>query len=161
MEHVSLPSDLKPVHRFEKNGKVCQALFRKEWLEEYHWLMWSPSKNGAYCKYCVLFAKFPRGNSHGGGNFGKLITKPFQDFKRAKGKDGVLVIHDSYQYHKEAVLMRKSFLSQYNDPALRIDNILDCQSHEVTDSNRLALKSIIDCIIYCGKQGISFRGHRG
>ena len=137
---------------------MCQTFFRKQWLEEYHhWLVWSPSQNG---KYCVFFAKLPRGNSHGGGNFGTLITKPFQDFKQAKGKDGVLVVHESYQYHKEAVLMGKSFLSQYNDPTLRIDNILDCQSQELADSNKLALKSIVDCIIYCGKQGISFRGHR-
>ena len=95
---------------------------------------------------CLFCYKLPRGNSHG-GNFGKLITKPFQHFKRAKG--GVLVVHESYQYHKEAVLMGKSFLSQYNDPTLRIDNILDCQSQELTDSNRLALQSIVDCIIHC------------
>ena len=53
--------------------------------------------------------------------------------------------------------MGKSFLSQCNDTTLRI---LDHQSQELTDSNRRALKSIVDCIIYCGKQGISFRGHR-
>ena len=56
--------------------------------------------------------------------------------------------------------MGKSFLSQCNDTTLRIDNILDHQSQELVDSNRRALKSIVDCIIYCGKQGISFRGHR-
>ena len=38
------------------------------------------------------------GNSH---IFGKLITKPFQDYKRAKGNDGVLVSHEKYQYHKD------------------------------------------------------------
>ena len=136
-KHVTLPSDPQqpgPAHRFEINGKVCQAFFQKQWLEEYHWLVWSPSQNGGYCKYCVLFAKLPRGNSHGGGIFGKLITKPFQDYKRAKGNDGVLVIHEKYQYHKEAVLM---FLSQCNDTTLRIDNILDHQLLELADSNTL------------------------
>ena len=66
----------------------------------------------------IANAKLPRGNSHGGGIFGKLITKPFQDYKRAKDNDGVLVIHEKYQYHKEAVLMGKSFLSQCNDTTL-------------------------------------------
>ena len=51
-------------------------------------------------------------------------------------------------------------MSQCNDTTLRIDNILDHQSQELADSIRRALKSIVDCIIYCGKQGISFRGHR-
>ena len=51
------------------------------------------------------------------------------------GNDGVLVIHEKYQYHKDTVLMGKSFLSQCNDTTLRIDNILDHQSQELADSN--------------------------
>ena len=38
--------------------------------------------------------------------------------------------------------------------------MLDAESQEVAKLNKLALTSIIECIIYCGKQGISFRGHR-
>ena len=60
----------------------------------------------------------------------------------------------------EAVLMGKAFLEQCRNPALRIDNVLDMQSQELMKSNRLALKSIVECIIFCGKQGISFHGHR-
>ena len=123
-------------------------------------MVWSPSKEGAYCKYCVLFAKFPQGRCRGGGVLGKLVVTPFQDFKNAKGREGVLDKHESYQYHKDAVLMGKAFLEQCRNPALRIDNVLDMQSQELMKSNRLALKSIVECIIFCGKQGISFRGHR-
>ena len=89
---------------------------------------------------------------------GKLITKPFQDFKNAKGKEGVLDKHATYQYHKDAVLMGKSFLARYDNPVLRVDNMLDAES--LFKLNKLALTSIIKCIIYCGKQGISFRAHR-
>ena len=56
--------------------------------------------------------------------------------------------------------MGKAFLEQCRNPALRIDNVLDMQSQELMKSNRLALKSIVECIIFCGKQGISFRGYR-
>ena len=158
-EQPSLPSIL-PVHVYEKGGKTIKQYFRKAWLSEYHWLVWSPSKEGAYCKYCVLFAKVPQGRCRGGGVLGKLVVTPFQDFKNAKGREGVLDKHESYQYHKDAVLMGKAFLEQCRNPALRIDNVLDMQSQELMKSNRLALKSIVECIIFCGKQGISFRGHR-
>ena len=140
---------------YEKGGKTIKQYFRKAWLSEYHWLVWSPSKEGAYCKYCVLFAKVPQGRCRGGELLGTLVVTPFQDFKNAKGREGVLDKHESYQYHKDAVLMGKAFLEQCRNPALRV---LDMQSQELMKSNRLALKSIVECIIFCGKQGISFRG---
>ena len=31
---------------------------------------------------------------------------------------------------------------------------------ESASFNKLALRSIVECVIFCGKQGISFRGHR-
>ena len=78
---------------------------------------------------------------------GKLVTKPFQDFKNAKGKEGVLDKHGAYQYHKDVVLMGKSFLARYDNPVLRVDNMLDAESQEVAKLNKLAMKSIIECII--------------
>ena len=124
-------------------------------------MVWSPPKEGAYCKYCVLFAKVPQGRCRGGGVLGKLVVTPFQDFKNAKGREGVLDKHESYQNHdKDVLLMGKAFLEQCRNPALRIDNVLDMQSQELMKSNQLALKSIVECIILCGKQGISFCGHR-
>ena len=49
---------------------------------------------------------------------------------------------------------------QYDNPVLCVDNMLDVESQEVVKLNKLALKSIFECIICCGKQGISFKGHR-
>ena len=56
--------------------------------------------------------------------------------------------------------MGKTFLEQCRNPALRIDNVLDMQSQEIKKSNLLAVKRIAECIVFCGKQGISFCGHR-
>ena len=42
----------------------------------------------------------------------------------------------------------------------RIDSIIDQQLKEFASLNELALRSIVECVVYCGKQGISFRGHR-
>ena len=60
-EKVPLPSPT-PVHRYTNGGKIVQAYFQTHWLNEYSWLVWSPSQSGAYCKYCVLFAKQLREN---------------------------------------------------------------------------------------------------
>ena len=51
---------------------------------------------------------------------GKLITRPFQDFKHAKGKEGILDMHAMHQYHTNAVLIGKSLLAQYENPVLRV-----------------------------------------
>ena len=56
--------------------------------------------------------------------------------------------------------MGKSFLARYDNPVLCVDNMLNAESPEIAKLNKLALKSIFECIIYCGKQRISFRGHR-
>ena len=48
----------------------------------------------------------------GGGLLGKLVNKPFQIFKKAKGKHGVLDTHANYQFHKDAVLNGKDFVMQ-------------------------------------------------
>ena len=126
MSVKTLPANKpEPVYRYERNGKPLHAYFKHQWLEEYPWLIWSHSKQGAYCKYCVLFAKLPRGKTHGGGLLGKFVTKPFQIFKKAKGKHGVLDTHANYQFYKDAVLNTKDFVMQYENPDKRIDGIID------------------------------------
>ncbi|KAL5467046.1 hypothetical protein EMCRGX_G031213 [Ephydatia muelleri] len=153
-----LPFDKpEPVYRYVKNGKTLHAYFKHKSLEDYPWLIWSPSRQGAYC---ALFARLPKGKSHGGGFLGKLVTMSFQNFKKAKGKDGILDTHANYQFHKDAVLHGKEFVLQYDDPDRRIDGIIDKQLQESASFNKLALRSIVECVIFCGKQDISFRGHR-
>ena len=66
------------------------------------------------------------------------------------------------QFHKDAVLYGKEFILQYDDPdtCRRIDGFIDKQLQESASFNKLALRSIVECVMFCGKQGISFRGHR-
>ena len=101
-----------------------------------------------------------QGKSRGGGFLGKLVTTPFQNFKKAKWKHGVLDAHANYQFHKDAVLNGNDFVMQYENPDRRIDGIIDQQLKEFASFNELALRSIVECLVFCGKQGISFRGHR-
>jgi len=55
--------------------------FQYAWLDKYSWLAYSKALNGAFCKYCVVFA----GNTGGVGNqsLGNLVVSPFQQFNNA------------------------------------------------------------------------------
>jgi len=64
----------------KKNDKRILK-FQHKWLTEYKWLCYSEVKNGAFCKYCVLFAK-----SDGVGSqiWGPFVTIPFTIWNMAK-----------------------------------------------------------------------------
>ena len=98
--------------------------------------------------------------SNRGCTFGVLVDTPFKDLKKAKGtKHGILPLHEknAYEYHKTAMLRADSFALQESDPNMRIGvQILNQQETEY----KYALESIVECILYCGKQGIALRGHR-
>lgn len=58
------------------------------------------------------------------------------------------------------MLRADSFALQESDPNMKIDvQILNQQVTEF-ENNKYALESIVECILYCGEQGIALRGHR-
>ena len=99
--------------------------------------------------------------SNRGCTFGILVGTLFKDLKKAKGtKHGILPLHEQNEYHKTAMLRADSFALQELDPNMRIDvQILNQQETEY-ENNKYALESIVECILYCGKQGIALLGHR-
>ena len=103
---------------------------------------------------CVLFATRA---SVRGCSFGCLVETPFQDFKKAVGKNGVLVTHE---YHTVSMLRISSFKENERNAASRIDVQMLQQQESEFSFNKAALESIVDCLVYCGKQGIALRGHQ-
>ena len=57
------------------------------------------------------------------GYLGTLVKSPFQNFSKAKGKDGCLACHQKHDYHQDAMVRGKSFLDTYIRPESRIDTI--------------------------------------
>ena len=53
-----------------------------------------------------------------------------------------------------------TFLKSYTDPKCRIDVRIRTTGEERIERNRTILASIIKTLIFCGRQGISLRGHR-
>ena len=106
---------------------------------------------------CVLFATRA---SVRGCSFGCVVETPFQDFKKALGKNGVIVTHEQKDYYKVSMLRISSFKENERNAASGIDVQMLQQQESEFSFNKAAVESIVDCLVYCGKQGIALRGHR-
>ena len=51
---IPAPKYRFPRHYDEKSGK--SRSFQAEWLDQFHWLVYSKSSDGGFCMPCVLFA---------------------------------------------------------------------------------------------------------
>ena len=65
-----------------KEGGIKQKVlnFQNSWLEQHKWLVYSPSQQGGFCKYCVLF---PLTTSQ--IKTGVLVSIPIKKFDKATG----------------------------------------------------------------------------
>lgn len=48
----------------------------------------------------------------------RLVTEPLKDFDDFMGTKGAFAIHESNQYHKQAVEAGKTFLTSFHNPSL-------------------------------------------
>lgn len=89
---------------------------------------------------------------------GVLVTKPLTNFKKATEK---LDEHfHGKQFHKTAMEAAMVFIKIQRGKSLSIDKQLVRQRRECVARNRLILRSIVETIILCGRQGVALRGHR-
>ena len=92
--------------------------------------------------------------------FGVLVARPFTNFKKASEKLSEHFIHQTKKgkrFHQYAVTEAATFISVMECEALRINNRINAQC---VKENRLKIRSIVETVIFCGRQGIAFRGHR-
>jgi hypothetical protein len=56
MNHWVPPTNyIFPYSEHNKNGKLIRRFLGQQHLNNFLWLVFSPSKQGLYCKYCPLF----------------------------------------------------------------------------------------------------------
>ncbi|KAL4153397.1 hypothetical protein QTP88_001230 [Uroleucon formosanum] len=139
---------------FPSSGKR-NLKFQRCWLKRWNWLAYSEKDDGAYCKYCVLFAG--EGGDVGKQTFGNLVKKPFKNWK-----DAIEVFnnHRNCEYHKTSILKEtcaKQILEKKVEP---IDIQIDSGIKRKIIENRKNLIPIIETIIFCGRLNLSLRGHR-
>ena len=134
--------------------------FRYIWLEEFSWLCYSPTEDGAYCLPCVLFGdRFCTKCA----NIFKLFSKPLNhwndaiySFKRHAGvgtgiKTGL---------HQSTTTLFTSFLASMSGKIQPIDVMVDTNMRNAIAENRKKLIPIIDTIKLCGRLCLPLRGHR-
>ena len=133
--------------------------FQHSWLSKYNGLVYSESDDGGYCKFCVLFGKCECSVNE----LGVLVVSPFTNFKKASEKLSEHFINQNLKgkrYHQCAATEAASFISVMECEALRIDNRINAERAQRVKENRLKIRSIVETVIFCGRQGIAFRGHR-
>lgn len=139
-----------PVREF--NGKKLK--FQYQWFQKWNWLSYSKVFDGAYFKYCVLFCNDYVGKgSH--EKIGSLVAKPFIKWKDAIEK---FTSHSKAGYHRFCINAADNFSNVVNGKMNDVATQLISQRKQQRNENRLALKPIIETIIFCGEQEIPLRG---
>ncbi|CAI6372693.1 unnamed protein product [Macrosiphum euphorbiae] len=115
---------------------------------------YSKALNGAFCKYCVVFA----GNTGGVGNqpLGNLVISPFQQYKNAHRTLGV---HQAREYHIASVTDSEHFIRIKENNQPTIVEKIDSNRRAKIIENRKRLIPIIECVLLCGREEIPLRGH--
>ena len=132
-------------------GKTYHLSFQRAWLDKFKWLVYSPEKDGAFCKSCVMFAP----NESGGTKLQKFISKPMRNLKNALPEFSK---HARRSYHITAQLRAENFLTSHTTGTV-IEKMTSVRAQQA-EANRRALASIIDSIKFCGRQNLALRGHR-
>jgi len=106
---------------------------------------------------CVLF-----GSQEAGRGSQRLIvalvTRPLQNWKDAKE---VMKSHSILKYHKTAMRAADHVMLVGKHQTPHIADQLDASRKIEFEKNRHGTLSIVETIIFCGRQEIPLRGHRG
>ena len=131
--------------------------FQQRWLEQYNGLVYSESEDGGYCKFCVLFGKCgPTAKE-----LGVLVNRPLTNFRKATEKLGEhFHCLKGKKYHQAALEAATAFTAAMKNPEVAVDRRLSSERSKRAAENQLKLQSIAETVIFCGRQGLAFRGHR-
>ena len=122
--------------------------FRLQWLSTYPWLVYFPALNGGFCLTCVLFAKNK-------DKLGQLITSPMVNLARAsttlaKQSKQACDIGGQRDY--------AGFMAHASGRANVAQQVVDHRTNTIA-ANRQKLRSIIKCLLFCGKN-LALSGNR-
>ena len=142
-----------PTH--EDFGK--QRRFSHVWLKNNSpWLVYSKALDGGFCLPCVLFGSQTAQRS--GQDLGALVTRPLKTFNKATE---LLRKHGSQiKYHKDAMIFMQNFMATMEQQRVSVYELAHSSHANLIQQNRQKLLSILKCVVFCGKQNISLRGHR-
>ena len=160
-EHF-VPGDSYAFPKVFMNG--YKRSFRCARLKTYPWLVYSKSQDGGYCLPCVLFATAVTQTvrsrsvlSKQVSSRGVLVKTPFKKWTKVSD---VCRTHQLCRYRENAQVAFDAFRRNMLYQEEGISSRINTESIAVVKKNREILESIAKTIYFCGKQGISLRGHR-
>lgn len=107
-------------YKFPASGKR-NLKFQRKWLNEFNWLAYSQSCDGALCQYCVLFCptEVGKGSSQRAKSF---VTQPYTNWKDAKEN---FRKHADLNYHKDSVTFAQNFIDVQDKKIVSISDRID------------------------------------
>ena len=124
----------------------CNRSFRRVWLQDNSWLAYSTVLDGGFCMPCALFSS---------NVSGQLVSKPFRKWNKMSE---CFSNHSSTKYHQDSLVLADSFTHKIENPETELPSLMDQRRAANIQKNRQLIKSIVEAILYCGKQGIALRG---
>ena len=131
----------------------CNRRFKPEWVQTHSWLHYSASEDGVFCKACALFAPSEVQQQ----TLGSLVSKPFSLWTK---QSSAFKSHEQLSYHQACMLKMAAFKESCHDPTQNVATMLSNARKELVSRNTQVIRSLLKCVAFCGKQGLSFRGHR-
>ena len=119
------------------------------YLKRYKWLAYSRKQNGGYCIPCVLFAR----GSYAQKGKGAFVETAFVNFKKAYE---VCSAHAERKYHCDAVIACNAFIEIMSGRQESVAIQLERGLRNTVKSSREKLHSIIETLVFCGRQKIFF-----
>jgi len=89
--------------------------FQKQWLNEFTWLTYSIIYNGAFCKWCVVFA--PQTVNRRAKPPGSLVSGPRCNYEKSKEHYNN---HQNCHYHKLCAAMFDNFVQRDADESRNV-----------------------------------------
>ena len=114
------------VSRSRQNRSNCIS-----WLQQFPWLVYSESLNGAFCKICVFFGN--ANSSKNAGKLDKLYKSPYTYWTGAKCK---FTTHEKSQIDQNALLSYATFEQTMQQKMVPIDVCMNRASQKITEDNQ-------------------------
>lgn len=128
-----------------------QRRFNPDWLSRYSFLRYSKSQDGILRVYCYFFRP---------NDSGALISSPLSDWKNIGHllQKHVGDVHTCL--HSAAAERAETFTNVASGQQSDVLSVASSAHRQQMEKNMRMLASVLECIKFCGRQGLALREHR-
>ena len=128
-----------------------QRRFNPDWLSRYNFLRYSKSQDGIVCVYCYFFRP---------NDSGALISSPLSDWKNIGHLLQKHLGDPHTSLHSAAAKRAESFLGVASGKQPDVLSMASSAHKQQQEKNLRILTSVLECVKFCGQQGLALREHR-